>query len=243
MIVAGPCSVSRHSRPTLDAGAAFPLRWAHRGSGARHGDTLRTRAPEDRSAEWIHWRERFPLLKRKVYLNSCAYGALAESVREASARYLASREEYGCAWDQWVGRYEGLRVSVAALLGGRPEEIALTASVSAAPDALASGLRFDGPRWRIVITDLEFPTHGQIWHAQAARGAAIVQIASREGWVSPERFAEAVDERTLLIATSEVCYRNGARLPIAQIADIAHRNGALFEALRRHEDLLVRASA
>ena len=185
-------------------------------------------APQDRSAGRIDWRERFPLLKRKVYLNSCAYGALAESVREAPSRYLAIRAECGCAWDQWVERYEALRVSVAALLGARPEEIALTTSVSAALNALASGLRFDGPRRRIVITDLEFPTHGQIWHAQAARGAEIVQIPSREGWVSPERFAEAVDERTLLIATSEVCYRNGARLPIAQIADIAHRNGALL---------------
>lgn len=163
-----------------------------------------------------------------MYLNSCAYAAMAQSVAEAVGAYLTVRGACGCAWDRWVERYEELRCSLASLLGARPAEIALTSSVSAALNAIASGLRFDGPRNRIVTTDLEFPTHGQIWHAQAARGAEIVQIPSTEGWVEPGRFAEAIDERTLLVATSEVCYRNGARLPIAQIADIAHRNGALL---------------
>ena len=178
--------------------------------------------------DWSAWRGGFPLLKRKVYLNSCAYAAMAQSVSAALGAYLAAREESGCAWDLWLERYETLRLSVAALLGARPTEIALTSSVSAALNAIASGLRFDSSRNRIVITDLEFPTHGQIWHAQTARGAEIVQIPSSQGWIDPERFAAVVDERTLLVATSEVCYRNGARLPIAQIADIAHRNGALL---------------
>lgn len=185
-------------------------------------------APGRQSVDWTAWRGRFPLLKRKVYLNSCAYGAMAESVCAALSAYLTIRNESGCDWDRWVSRYEALRLAVASHLGSRPEEIALTASVSAALNAIASGLRFDNPRNRIVITDLEFPTHGQIWHAQAARGAEIVQVPSSDGWVSAQRFAEAVDERTLLVATSEVCYRNGARLPIAQIADIAHRSGALL---------------
>jgi selenocysteine lyase/cysteine desulfurase len=178
--------------------------------------------------DWSAWRGGFPLLKRKVYLNSCAYAAMAQSVSAALGAYLAAREESGCAWDLWVERYETLRLSLASLLGAGLTEIAITSSVSAALNAIASGLRFDSPRNRIVITDLEFPTHGQIWHAQAARGAEIVQIPSSRGRVDPERFAEVVDERTLLVATSEVCYRNGARLPIAQIADIAHRNGALL---------------
>lgn len=185
-------------------------------------------ATQRSDTDWGRWRRRFPLLAHKVYLNSCAYGAMADSVAAALAAYTDVRTESGCAWDQWVQLYEALRQSVAALLTAQPGEIALTASVSAALNAIASGLRFERPRNRIVITDLEFPTHGQIWHAQAARGAEIVQIRSEHGWVDPERFAAAVDERTLMVATSEVCYRNGARQPIARIADIAHRNGALL---------------
>ena len=42
-----------------------------------------------------------------------------------------------------------------------------------------------------------------------------------------ERFAEAIDERTALVAVTAVCFRNGARLPIEEIVELAHARGAL----------------
>jgi selenocysteine lyase/cysteine desulfurase len=42
-----------------------------------------------------------------------------------------------------------------------------------------------------------------------------------------ERFEQAIDERTKLVAVTAVCYRNGARLPIEEIAKLAHDRGAL----------------
>ena len=42
-----------------------------------------------------------------------------------------------------------------------------------------------------------------------------------------ERFAEAIDERTALVAVTAVCFRNGARLPIEEIVELAHERGAL----------------
>ena len=42
-----------------------------------------------------------------------------------------------------------------------------------------------------------------------------------------ERFDEAIDERTALVAITAVCYRNGARLPVEEVVELAHARGAL----------------
>jgi selenocysteine lyase/cysteine desulfurase len=79
----------------------------------------------------------------------------------------------------------------------------------------------------VVISDFEFPTIGQIWHAQQLRGAE-VEIVRADGPEIPlERFEAAIDERTAVVSVTAVCYRNGTRLPVEEIARIAHERGAL----------------
>ena len=212
-------------------GGGFSLTW--RAVSLEPESSLSSLSPGEPHARggadrWRSLRARFPILARKIYLNSCSCGALAESAAEALARYARTRCELGSDWEAWMAQHEALRGRLAALLAADVDEVAVTASASAALNAIASALAFRGGRNRVVITDLEFPTHAQIWHAQAARGAEIVQIPSDDGGMSAGRVAAEVDGRTLLIATSSVCYRNGARLPIGELADIAHRNGALL---------------
>ena len=48
-----------------------------------------------------------------------------------------------------------------------------------------------------------------------------------DGEIPVEHFDELIDERTKLVAVTAVCYRNGARLPIEEIVEIAHARGAL----------------
>ena len=38
--------------------------------------------------DWSAWRRGFPLLKRKLYLNSCARATMAQSVSAAAGAYL-----------------------------------------------------------------------------------------------------------------------------------------------------------
>jgi selenocysteine lyase/cysteine desulfurase len=45
--------------------------------------------------------------------------------------------------------------------------------------------------------------------------------------VPPERVAEAIDERTAVVSITGVCYRNGARLPVEEIARLGKDAGAL----------------
>jgi len=173
-------------------------------------------------------RHRFPVFEQRVYINSCSQGALSDSVRVAYAHYLDDWDEHGAPWEYWVGRLEAVRGAVASLVNADEDEIAVTTSVSAGVSALASGLRFDEGRDTVVVSNFEFPTIGQIWHAQERRGVRVVHVrAEADGTIPLERFAEAIDERTALVATTHVCFRNGGRLDVEGIARLAHERGAL----------------
>lgn len=176
-------------------------------------------------------RKEFPVLRRKTYLNSGSYCALANEVRAAFDAYLDDRLRMGSSWDAWVMKNESVRTLVATLLGAAPDEIAITASVSAGLNALASALVFAGrgagQRDKIVVSDCEFPTSAQIWHAQEPRGARVVHVPRGPGGDVPlQNFESAVDERTQLVAVTHVCFRNGAKLDIPGIVRIARARGA-----------------
>ena len=174
-------------------------------------------------------RSRFPLLGEKTYLNSGSYAALADSVRAAFSSYLDDRLSVGANWEVWVAKNEAVRSGLATILRATPDEIAVTSSTTAGINAVASALDFSGKRDTIVTSDLEFPTNAQIWHAQEPRGARVVHVPlGADGWISPERFADAIDERTRLVAVTHVGFRNGARLDAAAIGRIAHARGALM---------------
>ena len=173
-------------------------------------------------------RHRFPIFERRVYINSCSQGALSDTVRDAYARYLDDWDEKGAPWEYWVERGEAARAAFARLINADPDEVAVTTSLSAGVSALASGLRYAGPRSKIVMTDLEFPTIGQIWHAQKSRGARIAIVPPEtDGTIPFERLDEAIDEETLLVSITHVSYRTGAMLDAQRIARLAHERGAL----------------
>ena len=172
-------------------------------------------------------RRRFPVLERKTYLNSGSYCALADTVRDAFNAYMDDRLAVGANWDVWITKNEAVRAAMAAVLRVTSDEIAVTASASAGINALASALEFNGPRDRVVVSDFEFPTNAQIWHAQERRGAKVVHVPrAADGYIPLENFARLIDERTRLVAVTQVCFRNGARLDIAGITRIAHERGA-----------------
>jgi selenocysteine lyase/cysteine desulfurase len=172
-------------------------------------------------------RHRFPIFERRLYINSCSQGALSDSVRAAYDAYLRDWDEKGAPWEYWTERQEAARASFARLVNADPDEIAVTTSLSAGVSALASGLRF-ARRSKVVLTDWEFPTIGQIWHAQEARGARVVHVPEADdGTIPLEHFERAIDDDTLLVSITHVCYRNGAMLDVEKVVNLAHERGAL----------------
>jgi len=172
-------------------------------------------------------RHRFPIFDQRVYINSCSQGALSDAVRRAYDQYLADWDEYGAPWEYWVERGEAARAAFAGLVNADPDEVAVTTSLSAGVSALASGLRF-ARRSKVVLTDWEFPTIGQIWHAQEARGARVTHVAAADdGTIPIEHFERAIDDDTLLVSITYVCYRNGAMVDVPKVVELAHERGAL----------------
>lgn len=178
--------------------------------------------------DWAKIRSRFPILENKTYLNSCSYGALATEVKEALQSYIRDREEKGTDWNYWVERNESVRSAVATFLGADPNEIAITTSASASINSVASSMDFTGSRNKVVVSDFEFPTNAQIWYAQELRGAQVIRVRERDGYIPVEDFESTIDEDTLIVAITQVCFRNGARLDIPAIAEIARQKGAMF---------------
>lgn len=176
----------------------------------------------------MHWRDEFPILSRKTYLNSCSLGALS---RRAEARIAQLHDDWhnfgASAWyETWVGRIEELRARVAAMINATPAETAITHSTSAALSSLASALDY-GKRNRVIVAELDFPTLVYQWLVK--QGVEVVRVPSDDGaTIDPQRFAEVIDERTVAVATSHVFYATGAIQDVHQIARMAHDAGALM---------------
>ncbi|MFM8842264.1 MAG: aminotransferase class V-fold PLP-dependent enzyme, partial [Actinomycetota bacterium] len=172
------------------------------------------------------YRHLFPVFEKVTYLNSCSQGALAIPVRDALNEYLDGMYEKGSLWDKWVMKQEELRQLVAQAFKTAPSNVAITANASAGINSVMSSIDFSGSKNRIVTTDLEFPTMGQILHAQERRGAEVIHVAADpDGTLNLERLEAALDDRVALLAVTHVCYRTGAMSDIKAVSQLAHKHG------------------
>jgi len=175
------------------------------------------------------FRARFPILARRVYLNTCSQGALSTDVDEAVRAYLDSWHEGGSPWEMWVEQVERLRARFAASIGADVDEVAVMPSASAGINAVASSLTFEGPRSQVVIGDFEFPTMAQVWMAQERRGATIRRAhapSAARDTLPLDAYSAAIDERSLIVPATHVCFRNGHKTDIAGLTRLAHDRGA-----------------
>jgi kynureninase len=207
--------------------------------------------PVARHAELLDHRAEFPLLAASVYLNTCSLGARSERSRRRLESFLTDWDELGArAWyKRWLGELDGLRNDLGALIGVPGPQVTLAPNVSTALSVIASALdpihRGDrpthdalaaagidagpGPRPKVVTTALDFPTIGHQWLARAPLGVELEVIPSPDGLSVPlEAFAEAIDERTALVATGHVAFTTGAVTDLRGLAALCHTRGALL---------------
>ncbi|HET7234391.1 MAG TPA: aminotransferase class V-fold PLP-dependent enzyme [Longimicrobium sp.] len=174
------------------------------------------------------WRREFPILQTRTYLNSCSLGALSTRSMGYLGEYQALWNTMGAsAWyELWMGRIGNVLDNVASLWHAKRNEVALSPSVSAAVAAVASSIDYT-KRNKVVVADLDFPTLVYQWLARP--GIEVVRVPSDDGvGVDPARWAEYVDERTAVVATSHVFYGTGYIQDLAPIRDAARNAGAFF---------------
>jgi selenocysteine lyase/cysteine desulfurase len=171
-------------------------------------------------------RAQFPVFQKKIYLNSCSQGALSGRVEAGFQEYLRVWHEQGSPWDVWVEQYETARAVFARFIGAEPDEVAVVASASAAVNAVASALSFS-ERAKVVLGEFEFPTMGHIWLAQRKRGADVHFVEAANNRLSPKGYESLIDDKTVVVPLTHVCFMNGFRMPVREITKTAHDRGAL----------------
>ena len=179
---------------------------------------------------WTEWREEFPGLKKATYLNTVSLGQLSRRSRAAVDQFLDQWTEHGAsAWyAYWLKEVDLARQEFARLIGASPDEVAVMPNTSSALAAVGSSLDFSR-RNRVVSCALDFPTLTHHWLAKAPQGVETLILPTPDQVHVPlEAFDEAVDDRTVLIATCRVYFTSGYIQDVQALAEIAHKRGALL---------------
>ena len=175
------------------------------------------------------WRPEFPGLERSTYMNTCSLGQLSRRSIEAMNRYMDLWMSYGAAawYELWLGEMADARARFARLINAQPHEIAILPSVGVALSIIGSSLAYDH-RDEVVITEMDFPTIPYQWMARGEEGADVRLLPSPDRIHTPlQAFADAVNARTALVATTHVYFTSGWVQDIAAISRLAHDAGAL----------------
>jgi kynureninase len=179
--------------------------------------------------ELLKWRGEFPILERSTYLISNSLGAMPRGVYDEMRAYADSWAERGVrAWEEgWWEMAVGVGDKIAPLIGARSGEISLHQNVTLIQAVIASCFDFRGPRNKIVMTDLEFPSIQYFYHEQRRLGARVELVESNDSVrLNLEKFLAAIDETTLLVPISLVLFRSSHLVDARAIIERAHRVGA-----------------
>ncbi|MCU1337248.1 MAG: aminotransferase class [Bryobacterales bacterium] len=160
--------------------------------------------------DWVDVRREFPALERWTYLNTATYGQMPRRGAEAMMRHSERRVELASTdFLDWYCDADRMRATIARLIHAEPDDIAFVPNAAAALSIVLAGLAA-GPDENIVTLDDEFPNY-------------LYQVSARK--VPWDRFYDSVDDRTRLVAFSEVNYATGFRPPLTEIAQFLKVRG------------------
>lgn len=178
---------------------------------------------------FLAWRREFPILETCTYLVSHSLGAMPRRTAQSLQEYAEAWSRRGVrAWHE--GWWEiGLETGdlLAPILGVRPGTVSMHPNVTIAQGLVASCHRFDGPRRKIVLAELEFPTNMYLYEGWRRYGAEIVYVRCDDPVRVPlDRVLDAIDERTALVPISLVFFKSSHVIDARAVVERAHRVGA-----------------
>ena len=175
----------------------------------------------------------FPELRDKTYLCYASIAPPSTAVRDAIAKATLDTATRGVdAWLSWHEQRQRLKKSLAILVGGRSQDIALMPNTSTALLALAQCFPWK-PGDKILLFEGEFPTNVIPWQRAAELfGLEIVftpvDPLMRPGDPDFEPFKAALQKGIRMVSASLVQFQTGFQMPIKTLADLAHESGAAF---------------
>ena len=179
--------------------------------------------------ELLKWRGEFPILDRTTYLISNSLGAMPRGVYDEMRAYADAWAERGVrAWEEgWWEMAVDVGDKIAPLIGAKAGEISLHQNVTLTQAVISSCFDFRGPRNKVVMTDLEFPSIQYFYHELQRQGARVDLVPSTDPVrIDLDKFLAAIDETTLLVPISLVLFRSAYIVDARAIIERAHRVGA-----------------
>jgi len=176
------------------------------------------------------WRDRFPILRDTTYLVNHSLGAMPSGVYDKLKAFADQWATRGVR--SWAEGWWDAPLNVGNLLGrimNAPDgTVVMHQNVSVIQGMVATALDFTGKRNKVVYTDQNFPTNMYVWESFKRDGARIVTVPSDAGGIVPtERLLAAIDEETLIVPISHVCFRNSFLQDAAAVCARAREVGAL----------------
>jgi kynureninase len=179
--------------------------------------------------ELLKWRGEFPILNRTTYMISNSLGAMPRGVYDGLRSYADSWAERGVrAWEErWWDMAVRVGDRIAPLIGAGPGEISLHQNVTLTQAVISSCFDFRGPRNKVVMVELEFPSTQYFYHEQRRLGARVEVIPTPDNIrIDLDKLLAAIDETTLLVPISQVLFRSSYIVDTRAIVERAHRVGA-----------------
>src|SRR5260370_877294 len=179
--------------------------------------------------ELLKWRGEFPILDRTTYMISNSLGAMPRGVYQVLRSYADSWSERGVrAWEEgWWEMAVGVDDQIAPLIGAGPGEISLQQNVTITQAVISSCFDFRGPRNKIVMVELEFPSIQYFYHEQRRLGARVEVVPAPDHIrIDLDKLLATIDETTLLVPISQVLFRSSCIVDARAIIERAHRVGA-----------------
>lgn len=178
-------------------------------------------------------RQELPTLDKLTYLNIGTSGPLPRSTArvmavEAERQLFEGRSDFKRFMNEYFPLLSHLRARFARLLNAGEEEMALTHHTTEGMNIAVWGLRWQTGD-EIITTTAEHEGGFMPVYAAAQRFGLrlrVVDIGLGESADMADRIIAAISPRTRLIVTSHVMWKTGATLPLAPIAEAAHRVGA-----------------
>jgi kynureninase len=177
----------------------------------------------------LKWRSEFPILERTTYMISNSLGAMPRAVYDRLKDYADSWALRGVrAWEEgWWDMAVRIGDGIGSLIGAAPGEISLHQNVTLTEAVITSCFDFRGPRNKVVMVDMEFPSILYFYQEQQRHGARVEIVKSEDGITIPlEKVLAAIDETTLLVPISYVLFRSSCIVDARAIIERAHKVGA-----------------
>jgi cysteine desulfurase len=173
---------------------------------------------------------------RPIYLDYNATTPVDPEILDAMLPFL--RDDYGNPSSSYtLGKrareaIEKARAQVASLIGAESDEIVFTGGGTESSNiAIRSGARAMNGRKAVVTTTIEHPATDACCAMLATDGYDIRRIGpGTDAIVDPANFERAIDENGALVTVIHAQNEIGTLQPIAEIACLAKKTGALMHA-------------